>query len=197
MSAHPPGWEQLSADWQQQPTAPIDLERLRQEARRQGRWLRWSMVAEVAMGLLVVALCAYIALLPDATGREQGLFIGLALFVLGYQTWVVRMRWRDLHGEGQDARALLALETRRCRSTLAYWRWGMWLGVALWVGLYGLFMGSLTLGWTGLSIDGLIGGLGANVVLYPLIGAYGVWRSHRARQRLQHLQALREQLLDA
>ena len=187
-------WAALSADWRSQESPGIDVEALRAEATRRGRTLRRVLALEIVFSALVAVMCAYIALQPRADGFERWLFGGLGVFVVVYQAYMVWLRRREWSEAGLDASALLEVELRRCATTLHYWRLGMWLSLAIWVGLFGLWLYALQAGWPDQRVGGLMGGLLANVVLLPALGVYGLWRSRQARARCQRLRALRELL---
>lgn len=184
-------WDALSATWQQQATPPIDVEALRREAARRGRTLRRTVWLETGFTGLVVLLCAVIALSPSSDGFERGLFGVLAVLMTAYQAYMVWLRRREWSEAGLDANALLDLELRRCATTLHYWRFGMWSVLVLWLGLFGFWLWMLGQPDPGSRAEGLMGGLYANVVVIPLIGVYGLWRSNQARRRRERLLALR------
>lgn len=187
-------WAELAADWRSQESPGIDVEALRAEATRRGRTLRRVLALEIVFSALVALMCAYIALKPDADGFERWLFGGLGVFMVVYQAYMVWLRRREWSEAGLDASALLDVELRRCATTQHYWRLGMWASLAIWVGLFGLWLHALQAGWPAHRVDGLTGGLLANIVLMPALGLYGLWRSGQARARCRRLRALREQL---
>ena len=184
-------WRALSEDWRGQEVPGLDLEALRAEAGRQGRRLRRVLVLETAFAAAAIAFMLWIALRPGADAFEFWLFGGLGLFLVPYQAYFVWMRRREWSVAGLDGEALLDLEQRRCRTTRRYWRIGMWAGVAIWLGLFGLLMVGMEQMWRDAHVGGLLGGLLANVVVIPLMGAYGVWRSNGARDRCARLAELR------
>lgn len=187
-------WAELAADWRSQESPGIDVEALRAEATRRGRTLRRVLALEIVFSALVAVMCTYIALKPDADGFERWLFGGLGVFMVVYQAYMVWLRRREWSEAGLDASALLDVELRRCATTQHYWRLGMWASLAIWVGLFGLWLHALQAGWPAHRVDGLTGGLLANIVLMPALGLYGLWRSGQARARCRRLRALREQL---
>lgn len=187
-------WKSLAEDWQHQPVPGLDMAALRHEVNRRGRALRWVLAGEIALTVVVVLACGLILLDPGAGRLEQLLFSAMALFLVGYQAFMIRLRMRDLEAPGLDAPALVELEMRRCRTTLGYWRIGMWTAVGLWTVLYAVMLAGAMQDWPLRLVAGLAGGLGINVLLFPLMGLYGVWSCRRARGRLHRYQALREQL---
>ena len=187
-------WAALSADWRSQESPGIDVEALRAEATRRGRTLRRVLALEVVFAALAALLCAFIAFKPGADGFERWLFGGLGVFMVVYQAYMVWLRRREWSEAGLDASALLDVELRRCATTLHYWRVGMWLSLAIWVGLFAIWLYALQAGWPDQRVGGLMGGLLANMVLMPALGVYGLWRSTQARARCRRLRALREQL---
>lgn len=184
-------WDALSATWQQQATQTIDVEALRREASRRGRTLRLTVWLETGMTALVVLVCAVIALSPSSEAFERGLFAGLAVLMTAYQSYMIWLRRREWSEAGLDATALLDLELRRCATTLYYWRFGMWSVLGLWLGLFGFWLWAMGQPAPGASVEGLMGGLYANVVMIPAIGVYGLWRSRQARRRRERLLAMR------
>lgn len=187
-------WDAMGSDWRGQAVPTIDVEALRAEATQQGRRLRRTVVVETLFAALVVLLIGWIAFRANATAMESWLFGTLAALMLPYQAYMVWLRRREWSESGLDVHALLDVETRRCATILHYWRVGMWGALALWLAIFGvLWMGMLST-WPGLDVDGLFGGIVANVVVMPAIGAYGLRRCNQARDRLQRLATLREQL---
>lgn len=187
-------WKSLAETWQHQPVPGLDVAALGREVKRRGKALRWVIVGEIAMTVLVVLACLMILLMPDADLFEQLLFSALGLFLVGYQWFMVRLRVRDLEKPGLDALAMVDLEIRRGLTTLSYWRLGMWTGLGLWVVLYGVVLLGWQLDWSYKRVVGLGGGLAINVVLFPAMGIYGWWRCRRERARLARYHALRDQL---
>lgn len=187
-------WSSLASDWQQQEAPRIDIDALRREVERRGRSLRRVVWMEVGFTMLVVLACATIALSPSSDRFEAILFGLLALSLLVYQALMVRLRRGDLADTGRDALSLVERELRRAGTVLRYWRWGMWTALAMWLLLYGYFMAGVYLAWEGPRLGGLAGGLGVNVLVFPLMGAYGCWRCRQARARIARFTALREQL---
>ena len=184
-------WDALSATWQQQTTQTIDVEALRREASRRGRTLRLTVWLETGLTALVVLVCAVIALSPSSDAFERGLFAGLAVLMTAYQAYMIWLRRREWSEAGLDATALLDLELRRCATTLYYWRFGMWSVLVLWLGLFGFWLWAMGQPEPDASVEGLMGGLYANVVVIPAIGVYGLWRSRQARRRRERLLAMR------
>lgn len=187
-------WSVLSEDWRGQEQSTLDLEALRAEAARQGRRLRRVLVLETVFAALVVVWMFSIALRPDADAFEFWLFGGVGASLVPYQAYFVWMRRREWSEAGLDGEALLALEQRRCLTTQRYWRLGMWAGLVLWAGLFGLMMVGMQAMWRDAHVGGLYYGLLANLVFIPAMGAYGVWRSRGARRRCERLAKLRELL---
>lgn len=187
-------WDALSATWQRQATPAIDVDALRREASRRGRVLRRTVWFETGLTALVVLFCAMVALDPDSDGFERALFGALAAMMVVYQAYMVWLRRREWNETGLDTTALLELELRRCATTLYYWRFGMWSVLGLWLGLFGFWVWLLGQDAPESRVAGLMGGLYANVLLIPLIGVYGLWRSRQARDRRRRLLALREQV---
>lgn len=187
-------WGALAEDWRHQEMPALDLESLRAEATRQGRRLRRVLVLETVFAAVVVGAMFWIALKPGADAFEFWLFGGLGAFLVPYQAYVLWLRRREWSEAGLDGGALLDLEQRRCRTTRRYWRTGMWAAVAIWLGLYGLFLHAMQVPWPEARVGGLMGGLVANVLLMPAMGAYGVWRSNGARDRCARLEQLQAQL---
>ena len=187
-------WSALSEDWRGQELPALDIEALRAEATRQGRRLRRVLVLETVFAALVVAWMFSLALRPGADAFEFWLFGGLGAFLVPYQAYFVWMRRREWSEAGLDGEALLALEQRRCRTTRRYWRLGMWMALALWVGLFFLMMSGMRAMWPDAHVGGLFYGLLANLVFMPAMGGYGVWRSNGARDRCARLAELHELL---
>lgn len=194
MTQAPQDWQAMARDWQQQPSPALDIEALRLEVERRGRGIRRVVWLEVVSTILVVALCLYIAFAPGGTRAEMVVFGGLAGGLLVYQSLMVWLRACDGGGTGHDALSLIDLEIRRATTVLRYWRWGMWTALAMWLALYGYFIAGMQLHWEGIRLTGLAGGLGINVVTFPLMGLYGWWRCRQARARLARFRSLRGQL---
>lgn len=187
-------WDALGSDWREQAVPALDVEALRVEASRQGRRLRWTLAAETVMAMLAMLLLGWIALREGAVPMERWLFGGLALSMVPYQAYVLWRRRHDWSEAGLDAGALVELGLRRCAGTEHYWRFGMWSVLVLWLVIHAVLMVGLHSDWPIEQVSGLVGALGANVVLIPLIGLYGLARCRGARQDRERLLALREQL---
>lgn len=187
-------WKDLSNTWQQQPVPGLDIDALRSEAQRRGRTLRWVLWGEVALTALMVVLFVFVLLAQDSDVFEEILFGALVVFLVGYQTIMTRRRLREVDSAGLDPPALLALEIRRCRTTLWYWRVGTWTAMALWLVLYAVMFVGMQQDWPLGRVAGLAGGLGMNVFLFPLMCLYGLRSCNSARKRLKRFLALREQL---
>jgi len=189
-------WSALASDWQQQETPRIDIDMLRREVERRGRNLRRVVWLEVAFTALIALVCAWIAFSPGSDRVETILFSVLAVTMVVYQAGMVRLRRGDLADTAHDALSLVDREIRRGITVLRYWRWGMWTALAIWLAIYGLFLAGVQMDWESRRIGGLAGGLGINVLVFPLMGAYGWWRCRQARARIARFTALREQLRD-
>lgn len=187
-------WDALGSQWREQAVPAIDVDALRDEAGRQGRRLRWTLVAETLLAAFVTLFLGWIALRGDAVPMERWLFGGLALSMIPYQAYVLWRRRHDWSEAGLDAGGLLALELRRCDGTEHYWRFGMWSVLVLWLVVYVVLLAGIQGDWPDRQVSGLLGAVAANVLLVPLIGLYGLWRCRAARARRKRLLALREQL---
>lgn len=187
-------WDSLGSEWREQIVPAVDVEALREEATRQGRRLRWTLVAETALAALATLMLGWIALREGALPAERWLFGALALSMIPYQGYVLWRRRHDWSEAGLDAEALVELELRRCAGTEHYWRFGMWSVLVFWVLIFAMLMAGLHGDWPIEQVSGLVGALGANLVMIPLIGIYGLARCGGARQRRERLLALRQQL---
>ena len=124
-------WSNLSQTWQAQAVSTIDVDQLRAETQRRSRHLRWALSAEVLMTLGLVAYLAHAAWsLVEPVGARWLLALMIPLLV-SYQAWSLWLWRRQLHDEGLDVRELLLLEIKRARTSILYWRVGVWVGVAL------------------------------------------------------------------
>lgn len=194
MNAPMKDWDALGSDWREQAVPAVDVEALRAEATRQGRRLRWTLVMETAMAVLAMVLLGGIALHESAVPLERWLFGAMALSMIPYQGYVLWRRRHDWSEGGLDAGALVELELRRCAGTEHYWRFGLWSVLVLWMVIYAVLMAGLHGDWPREQVSGLLGAVGVNVVLIPLIGLYGLARCRDARRRRERLLALRGQL---
>ncbi|WP_374602187.1 hypothetical protein [Arenimonas sp.] len=186
-------WDVLSAAWKQQEAPTIDVEALRREVARRGRAMRRTIIGETGLAVLVVVACALIALNADSGDYRRGLMgvLGLLTFLYqAYMLWIRRSQWSET---GLDGGALLDLEIRRCATTLHYWRFGMWSVLALWLGLYAYWLWCLADGCPPEQGESLRGLVLLYVIVIPLVGVYGAWRSHGVRARRRRLLALQEQ----
>ena len=187
-------WQALSDTWRSQATPSIDMDALRREVGRQGRYLRRMLALEVGTTVLLLAFFAWVLLRPDNTLFDQLLFGSGSVVMILYQGYVLWIRRLELSDTGLDAQALLDLEIRRANTTHRYWRVGMWLGLALWLVLYAALLVRLHQGWDKGQVAGLAGGLAANVLVFPLAGLYGYRRCRQASERRVRYQKLLEQL---
>lgn len=194
MSVDTNDWQALSADWQRQETPRIDLDALRREATRRGRSLRWTAIFEMLITVLVVLACAWVVTRTTIADFERHLFVGLGVFMIGYQAWILWIRRQQWSAQGLDGASLVTLELRRAHTVQNYWRWGMWSSVLIWVVLYALCLTAMAQGGPMFSVRGMATSLALNIVVLPVVGIYGVWRCRQARDRVARLEALREQL---
>ncbi|GAB2489027.1 hypothetical protein [Arenimonas alkanexedens] len=194
MSEHTQDWSALAADWQQQETPAIDIEAIREEAEQRSRGLRRTIRMEIGFALLVIVVCALIAMSPRSDRVETLMFAGLAAFLTVYQGLMVWIRRRDLAQAGNGALALVERELQRASTVLRYWRWGMWCSLALWAGIYALMLYGMAAGWPSARISGILGATTVNIVFLPAMGLFGWWRCSQARARQVRFRALREQL---
>jgi hypothetical protein len=187
-------WGSLAADWQRQATPAIDIDAIRDEAERRGRQLRRIVWLEVGFTALVILLCMTVVVIPGSDPFEMLLFGGMAVVLAVYQVLMVRLRRHDFADAGRDAMSLLDREIRRATTVLRYWRWGMWTALAMWLVIYAMLLFGMANDWRPQRIGGLVGGVGINVLVFPAMGVYGLWRCGQARARLLRFGALREQL---
>lgn len=188
-------WQSLGEEWRGQDAPGIDIDALRAEAARRGTKLKLALGLEVATSIAVVAALAVII----GGGTEPRLFNALCVVmtvaVVAFQAWSLWIRRRQLRDEGLDAAALLALESERARTSLRYWRYGMWVGLVLWLLTCAV---GVTLAWQagaselGRLIGGMTGG-GIGLVLSALMAWY---ITRKARARLLQLRALQDELGD-
>ena len=187
-------WQALSETWMAQAAPGIDLEAVRREALRRGRSLRRKVWGEVAVVALYVVFCVHVLLTRETELIEKILFSSLTVFLVVYQAYFLWLRRGELSDAGLDVNSLVDLELRRCRTTIRYWRIGMWTGLALWIVLYGVMLvGMLTDGPRGV-VFGLVGGLLANVLMMPALGLFGVWRTRQEQARIARYRELQGQL---
>ncbi|MFY2763720.1 hypothetical protein [Arenimonas sp. MALMAid1274] len=187
-------WTQLAETWRSQPAPGIDLDAVRREARQRGRSLRLKFWSEIAVSVLFTVGCAYMVLRAESDLFERLLFGGMGGFLLCYKAFMLWLRRGELSEAGLDVQSLVDLELRRAQSTLSYWRAGMWSAMAVWGVLYVVMMVGLGNDWPRQHVAGLAGGLIANILLLPGLGAFGLWRCRQERARIQRYRDLQEQL---
>jgi len=187
-------WQALSDAWRDQATPTIDMDALRREVGKQGRYLRRMLALEVGLTVLLLVFFAWALLRPDNTLVEYLLLGGFAFLLIVYEGFVLWIRRRELSDTGLDAQALLDLEIRRAGTTHLYWRIGMWTAMAMWLALYAALMAGLSLDWEEVRLAGLIGAVTANVLAFPAVALFGYYRCRQASQRRARYQDLLEQL---
>lgn len=187
-------WQALGEQWRDQAVEAIDVEALRRQVRRRGRHLRAWLSLEVAvtvLGLLLLGWVVFVSGELDRGGR--GVMGALAGALVAWQGWSLWIRRRQLDLDGVDAADMLDLEIERARTTIRYWRWGMWAGIALWLLLIGAVMvGSAP----GSAMQGALSSpaVTINGTLFGLCGVFAWWCGRRCRARIRVLEALRAQL---
>lgn len=129
-------WQALAEVWRQQPGSTIDTAALLREVHRRGRRLRWTVASELATAGFVLVACAWIMLSPGWVDAPRGVIVALMAIVLGFQAWALWIRRGQVREGGLDVNAMIALDIRRTRTTLRYWRVSAWVGLAMWLGLY-------------------------------------------------------------
>jgi hypothetical protein len=190
----PEEWQALSEQWRGQAVDPVDLHALRRQVRRRGLQLRAWLALEVALTVAILAAFARMAVAPgqlDAAGHA--LLAALAVVLVLWQAWSLWIRRRQLRDGGLDAAGLLALEIERARTTIRYWRWGMWSGVALWL----LLLAAVVLGAPPDSIARGVVSLPAllvNGATFAVAGVFAWWLGRHCRRRIRVLQQLQTQL---
>lgn len=186
-------WSSLSQTWQAQAVSAVDVDKLRAETRRRGRQLRWALLAEVLLTLSVQAYLLHVVWPFAKTDGQRWLLGSMMLITLLYQGWSLWIRRRQLRDEGLGARALLSLNIERARTSIQYWRVGVWVGV--------LMMAALTFAplhvWPAATTDyelgkmagGWVGGAAASIGCALFAWGYG----RRLRARIARLrEVLRE-----
>jgi len=113
-------WQALSDAWRDQATPTIDMDALRREVGKQGRYLRRMLALEVGLTVLLLVFFAWALLRPDNTLVEYLLLGGFAFLLIVYEGFVLWIRRRELSDTGLDAQALLDLEIRRAGTTHLY-----------------------------------------------------------------------------
>lgn len=186
-------WQSLAAQWREQPVATIDLAALRVEARSHGRRLQLALAVEVLFTVVLVAYIGRAMLAPELPGRLLGLFAAVILVLLGYQAWSLWIRRRQLRGPGLDARALLSLEIDRARTSIHYWRYGIWIGVLMLAALWAA-VPSMVLPQADDELMRVIGGWLGGALATVGCAAFAWWRGRHLRARIARLQALRDEL---
>lgn len=190
----PDEWQALGEQWRGQAVDAVDVDALRVQVRRRGRRLRGWLALEIAATALGLGLLGWVALASGAIEPAgQGIFAALAASLVAWQGWSLWIRRRQLGLDGLDAAGMLALEIERARTTVRYWRWGMWAGIALWL----LVIGAVMIGTAPDSaMRGALSGtsVAINAILFGLCGVFAWWCGRRCRARIRVLEALRAQL---
>lgn len=187
-------WDAMGSDWRGQAVPAIDVEALRAEAAQQGRRLRLMLVLETLTALFAVVFLGWIALRPDAKPIETWFFGSMGLLMVPYQAYVLWLRRREWSEAGLEVDALLDVESRRCKTTLHYWRFGMYSVLGIWFSMHvAMWLGMIS-GWSLETVSALMNLQVGYTVMIPLVGLYGIHRCNLARTRIRRLAALQEQL---
>lgn len=188
-------WQSLTTQWREQPVSAIDLSALRTEARNRSRRLRLALAAEVLLTVVLVAYIGRAMLTPELPGGVFGLFVAVIVLLLGYQSWSLWIRRRQLRDQGLDAAALLTLEIDRARTSIDYWRYGTWIGVLMIVTLSAA-VASMVLPHIDdpRELDRMIGGGVGGAVAAVGCAVFAWWRGRQMRARIARLLALRDEL---
>lgn len=128
-------WSTLSQTWQAQEVSAIDVEKLRAQAQRRGRRLRWALAVEVVMTLGLLAYLMHTGWPSAKSDGQRWLLAALTIFLLIYQGWSLWLRRRQFRNGGLDAHALLMFEIDRARTSVLYWRVGVWVSLLMVVAL--------------------------------------------------------------
>ena len=190
MSREP--WDDWKDAWRDTP--PVDIDRLRRHVDGERRRMRWFVVAEVLVSLLVLAHLAWRYVSLDGGSPWRVLILcGMGL-VVGSQILMLALRrgaWRSRNAVPAD---LLRLTMRRCDI-------GMRLILAQWIGLVVCYLVTaawLSLEWPVLAEsmgrDRLAFALKINVVVHvTLVLGFAAWTAWYL-PRLRHRHALARQL---
>lgn len=187
-------WRQLGDAWRLQPVLAPDIDALRREARRRTRRMAALSAIDVVATLAGAATATwFIRLEPGLTVAEWAVaaLVAVAVAFTGWTGWSRRRLWRD---DGLGAEALLALEMRRARNAIHYWRLNTVLMSAI-LAMVLLAATAQSQGW--IPVPGARGWWSVLAGVLPLLLvsiALDRWRGSRLRQRLGALQALADEL---
>lgn len=187
-------WQTFANDWREQPGGKPDADALLRGVRRRGWRLRWNLASDLATAAFVVALCLWAMRMN--TGLPDWVFAALMTVVLVFQGWALWIRRRQARDSGLDANALVALDIRRTRTTLLYWRISIWLGLALWLALYAVTWSAHVSPWPGdnVTLRELVYSVLASALVGPGFAMWAWWWSRRNRRRLTRMLELRDEL---
>lgn len=186
-------WQALALQWRGQAVDAIDVAALRNEVRRRGRYMGIYLAVEIMATLLVLAWLVWMFPALDSDRGSALLMVALGGVLVFWQGWSVWIRRRQLSGHGLDVGGMLELEIERARTSIRYWRGGMWYGMALWV----LLVGSTVIGDRA---DGVLlgaispGVIAVNAATMIGCGIFAWWLGRRNRNRIRILQGLQSQL---
>jgi hypothetical protein len=191
MSREP--WDDWKAAWQDAPS--VDVERLRRYVDGKRLRLRWFVIAEMLVSLLVLAHLAWrYATVSD--GALRSLILCGVVLVVGGQILMLVLRRGTWRSRGASPTELLRLTIRRCTV-------GIRLILAQWIGTgacFVVFAAWFALEWSpledALGTERLLFVVKANVIAQiPVLLAFAAWtawylpRLRRRRASAQNLLA--------
>lgn len=192
----PGDWQALGEDWRAQAISAIDIDALRREVHKRGRRLRWALANDLLGFAATIGLSLW-AMLTGRAGLPHAVIITLIVTLCGFQAWSLWIRRRLVGDSGLSAAAMVELEIARARSSLHYWRVSIWLGVAIWLGLYAFVLQDgfpLSLDHGVIVARKIIVSLGVAATTGLGFALWAWWLGGRTRKRLKRMLSLREAL---
>lgn len=181
--------DDLQKLWQQQPTPPLDVRRIRQDCRRQV----WRQRSYLAFDLLsTVGVIVYLGYLwHDLSTLAASLVVAVMLITLPMVVMLVRLRWLAVRGFQTTTADYLALLIRQMHNNAKIARitkHSAWLSEVLLLLIFGAMFatGDLSASRQGPALISLLGVTVAMTVCY-------IW-AHRRQQRFLQKQAELEAL---
>lgn len=189
-------WLAMGEQWREQSVTCVDVDALRRESRARGRRIRVALALDLLATLVGTAFATWVLFKPAESMAAKVMMVMMIAFVLPFQAWSLWLRRDQLGRNDLAAPSLVALEIARARTSIVYWRWGVWISVAMgvlmtpvWMGVFGEMPAAKAAALVRAQLL-----LGGGVTL--AMAVFACWWTARARARIARLGSIQDELGD-
>ncbi len=187
-------WQSLGQAWQNTPVPPFDAAALQRSVDRRSRRLQMTVVVDLAVAAITLALCVWAMLTRERTALTDIGYLTLIALVLVWMGWGLWQRRRQWRAVDRSPSALLDFELERTRVSLQLARASIWLVTAITLGIF-LIVVAVPDSWWPDHVERLqrmfpgLWGVFAVTVVAAVIVTFHSDRLRRRQRHLKHLQA--------